>query len=472
MFSAQLYKMIFTSFTIEDTDLFRLLKQKCIIGSHPGFQYLVESRVKPNKKLDIFRQSDENGCLLIHYAAQGGSIAILDDIVEYGSKDLLRRKCIRGQHALHFAVKSKKHNMTGYLIKKMKYNEETKTKGTTSQGTIDLSTNKQATNDDNHTLGNFSPVFLVAWIGSGRLLFTLKEAGFDILAITKTGLNILHIACMSEKLKDEFYFCKHLLTDHKNISPRKTDLSGWNVCHFASMSNFKVLQFIVNDQELRKLGLIMEKTESEKTCLHIACEYAQPEAVKLIVAEFNSLIGCKDKHGWNALHFAAKGGNLWILKYLLKLDLDLGSLTNDCKTILHIACLEKHVDICQYAVNNFSKELLNVQTKEHRLTAVHYLGVQKKEPSDGSEETILQIFCNSEMDLKALSCKGLTVLDRAIDHLDIEVIRCMVKEEYREKCGVSIPILSKYLQPESPISIEIRSILVKACEEMQNTSQM
>lgn len=468
----QLYKMIFTSFTIEDTDLFRLLKQKCIIGSHPGFQYLVESRVKPNKKMDIFKQSDENGCFLIHFAAQGGSIAILDDIVEYGSSDLLRRKCIRGQLALHFAVKSWKYNMVGYLIKKMKHNEETKKEGTTSQETTDLRTNKQATNDDNHTLGNFPPVFLVSWIGGGRLLFTLKEAGFDMLARTKTGLNILHIACMSEKLKDNYSFCKNLLSNYENINPRNTDLSGWNVCHFASMSNFKVLQFIVNDPELCKLGLIMEKTESEKTCLHIACEYAQPEAVKLIVADFNSLIEYKDRHGWNALHFAAKGGNLWILEYLLKQNLDIGSLTNDRKTILHIACLEKHADICQYAVNMFTKELLNVQTREHKLTAVHYLGVQKKEPPDGSEEKILKIFCNSEMDLKALSCKGLTVLDRAIDHLDIEVIRCMVSEKYRDKCGVSIPVLSKYLHPEFPINNEIKTILEKACQEMQYTSQV
>lgn len=470
MFTAQLYGMIFTSCTIEDTELFQLLKQKCIIGAHPGFQYLVDSRVKPNEKRDIFMQCDKNGCLLIHYAAQGGSIAILDDIIEHGSKDLLKRKCIRGQYALHFAIKFEQYGMTAYIIKKMKDNEETRKEDTTSKKTKDLSRNKQATHDENNTWGDFSPVFWVAWIGNGRLLFILKKAGFDILAVTKTGLNILHIACMSEKLKDDCSFCKNLLRDYKEINPGKTELSGWNVCHFASMSNFALLQFIVNDPELR--NLILEKTESKRTCLHIACEYAQLEAVELIVAEFNSLIQCKDKHGWNALHFAAKGGNLRILEYLLQQNLDLGSLTDDSKTILHIACLEKHVDICQYAVNNFSKELLNSKTRDHKLTAVHYLVREKKEPSDGSVEKILQIFCNSEMNLGAISSKGLTVLDRAIDHHDIEVVRCVVKKEYREKCGVKCNRLGKYLQPESHINIEIRKILEKASQEMQKTQQM
>lgn len=82
--------MILTSYTIEDSELFRLLKQKCIIGSHLGFQYLVESRVNPNNKMEIFKQCDENGCPLLHYAAQGGSTIILRDIIAYGSKDLLR----------------------------------------------------------------------------------------------------------------------------------------------------------------------------------------------------------------------------------------------------------------------------------------------------------------------------------------------------------------------------------------------
>lgn len=71
------------------------------------------------------------------------------------------------------------------------------------------------------------------------------------------------------------------------------------------------------------------------------------------------------------------------------------------------------------------------------------------------------------MDLKALSCKGLTVLDRAIDHLDTEVIRCMVKKEYREKCGVTIPVLSKYLESESFNNNEIRNIIENAIQEMQ-----
>lgn len=467
----QLYQMILTSYTIEDSELFRLLKQKCIIGSHLGFQYLVESRVNPNNKMEIFKQCDANGCPLLHYAAQGGSTIILRDIIAYGSKDLLRYKCIRGQHALHFAIRYKQYDMTEDLIGRLSIenNQTAKTTGTGTRGVCEnLESGEKQTmeNDIKHAWGEFDPVFWVAWIGNGQLLHILKKADYDISKTTKTGLNILHIACMSEKLKDDDTFCKHLLINESNkIDPESTDLSGWNVCHFASMSNFKVLEFI--DETPNLCHMIMQKTKSKKTCLHIACEYAQYDSVKLLVTKFKQLIQLEDKHGWNALHFAAKGGHVGILEFLLNENLKIGSLTKDHKTILHIACLGKNIDICQYAVNKFSEELLDVQTSEHKLTAVHYLGVQKKEPSDGSEEEILKIFCNSKMDLKAVSFKGLTALDRAIDHLDTEVIRCMLKKEYREKCGVTIPVLSKYLEPESFINNEIRNIIEDAIQEMK-----
>lgn len=469
--TSQLYEMILTGYTTEDAELFRLIKQKCIIGSHIGFKYLVESRVKPNNKMDIFKQCDENGCLLLHFAAQGGSIVILDDIIEYGSKELLRYKCIRGQHALEFAIKFKHFDMTEHIIDKLS-DENTQKANTTGKGprsdceAVKGNLGQATQNDCQHDLGEFAPVYWVSWIGNKQLLHILKTNGFDISTTTKTGLNALHIACISEKLKEDITFCEQILLNESNkIDPESTDLSGWNVCHFASMSNFMVLKYIEKDKKLR--NLIMKKTKSDKTCLHIACEYAQRDTVKLIVTQFTQLIQCKDNQGWNALHFAAKGGNLDILEYLLKQKLDLGSLTTDCKTILHIACLGKNTDICRYAVKHFSKELLDVQTSEHKLTAVHYLGVQKKEPSDGSEEEILNIFCNSEMNLTLLSCKGLTVLDRAIDHLDTDVIRCMVKEEYRDKFGITKSTLSQYIESETFNNTEIRNILEMAILEMK-----
>lgn len=85
-----------------------------------------------------------------------------------------------------------------------------------------------------------------------------------------------------------------------------------------------------------------------------------------------------DDLGWNAIHYAAKGGNSIILKELIKKEMDIGCLTTDGKTILHIAYIHKHLEIRKYAVKHLPTNLLNAQTNNNGLTAGHYLAVEKK----------------------------------------------------------------------------------------------
>lgn len=163
--------------------------------------------------------------------------------------------------------------------------------------------------------------------------------------------------------------------------------------------------------------------------------------MKFLVTEFASLLHSKDHLDWNALHFAAKGGSLEIVEYLIENELEIGCLTKDQKTILHIACIHKKLDICRYAVNHFSHDLLNTRTNTSGLLASHYLAVEKKE--EGNEAKILEVLCDSDMDLTATCCNGFTLLEWAIDHLNIELIRAIVSVNFREKCGVSTESLTK-----------------------------
>lgn len=320
-----------------------------------------------------------------------------------------------------------------------------------------------------NAMGEFSPIHWVAWYGDEHLLHSLKQSKFDITTKTRNGLNILDIACMSEEIKEQYTFCRHLLENEKKIDPQKTDSSGWNIAHYASMCNARLFKFISGEK--KNCDLVTKKTKSEKTCLHIACQSAKFEIVKHIVEEIQTIdIKCKDELGWNALHFAAKGGDLNILKYLLEKGLELGSLTNDGKTILHIACYHKHVDISKYAVEHFSKDLLN-QRNVHKMTAAHYLGVQCKASADESAKKILEILCESEMDLATLSSDGFTVLQKAIDHSNTEFIGCLISNEYfRIKCGITDESLIKGIEQTDNDDVknvlkELKNLLKKAKEQ-------
>lgn len=432
-----IYKMTSVDYTIEDGQLFQLLKRQCLHGVLSGFKYLVDSRVHPKEKEYIFKQRDENGCILLHYAACGGNILILDEILQIASDKVLEYKCARGQNALHFAIKYKQKDMTDHLIKKYSLLSTTISENM-------YSTDSNTSNHDNNMVEKIAIVHWVAWLGDVRLLASLKQYNFDISLKTRNGLSILDLACMkkeTEASEGEFEFCIHLLNNEaKYIDPSKTDVSGWTIAHYASFSNIKLLEYMAANEKF--CYLIMKKTNSLKTCLHIACEFAKHEIVKFIAKNFETLLHDEDELGWNALHFAAKGGNLDTLRYLLsRKGMNIDCRTKDGKTLLHIACISKQTSICEFVVSAFSEELLNAKTNKYHLTAAHYLGVEKKE--DGSETKIFEILAGSKMKLSAKSSKGLSVLDFAIDHLNKELVQCMVKTKYREKLRLNSTILAR-----------------------------
>lgn len=118
-FSDDIYKLTLVDYTFEDAELFVLLKRYCLLQAYREFQYVVETRVDKKREY-IFEQRDENGCILMHYAAQGGSTVILDFIIKKTSPDILQNTCIRGQNALHFAMKDNKTDMFMHLINNYK----------------------------------------------------------------------------------------------------------------------------------------------------------------------------------------------------------------------------------------------------------------------------------------------------------------------------------------------------------------
>lgn len=80
LFSDDIYKLILVNYSIEDAELFQLLKRQCLHKAFREFKYLVYTRII-DKREDIFLKHDEDGCKLLHYAAQGGCIVILDEIL-------------------------------------------------------------------------------------------------------------------------------------------------------------------------------------------------------------------------------------------------------------------------------------------------------------------------------------------------------------------------------------------------------
>nr|XP_022296876.1 receptor-interacting serine/threonine-protein kinase 4-like isoform X2 [Crassostrea virginica] len=392
-----------------DIDLLILLQRHCEDGIFENFIYLFKRKILENGKkiLRIIESRDNNGWSLLHYAAKGGSKDILKTLLEHCDESKLYDTDNAGRTVLHIACKNGQYNLCVYILSNDRYC-------------------KRLLTVMSHVGWNAAHFTAV----SGKIeLFDLlyKKGEIDIQSETKNGLNILHIAC----IHGNTFFCKTLVNMNKelNLPFEKTDPRGWNIAHHAAkVGDIDLFNCFINEE------FTSHKTHCRKTVLHICCENGHYELCELILKEsplLGKVLHDVDDEGWNALHYAAKGGNLKVFKMIedsLKSSNPLETLCTETfyyETVLHICCIHKNVDICSYICNKLKSaphKLNKVST--NNWTAAHYVAVEIQQ--DGTEEKLISILEEAGIDLKSLSEQGKTVLTVAFEHRNDNLIKYLL----------------------------------------------
>lgn len=170
----------------------------------------------------------------------------------------------------------------------------------------------------------------------------------------------------------------------------------------------------------------------------------------------------KDDEDWNTLHYAAKGGNLVVFKKIETFFNErLCETTRDERTVLHIACINNRVEICQYICNQKQyKNIINSRGEFRDWTAAHYVAVEERH--DGTEKSLIRILVNGGIDLCATTVDGLTVLGVACEHRNRNLINFLLNEYY-ELLGVG----KKYLETAAKASND-KYIEARIKEALQN----
>ena len=391
-----------------DMELVLLLRRHCVDGAFENFIYLFERKIlKDEKSLNIIESRDNNGCTLLHYAAKGGSKKILDTLLKHCTELTIDDTDHFGHTLLHFACKNGQYDLCAYILSKDNYCKLLLTK----------------TSHDGWNAAHFTAV-------SGNVkLFQLIHGKrvIDMQSETKNGLNILHIACIHNNTS----FCQALvkMNNELKLPLGKADLRGWNIVHFAAkVGNRDIFNYFINEE------FASQKTFHEKTVLHICCEYGHYELCDLILKNSpfkGAILHDVDDEGWNAFHYAAKGGNLMVFKMIeeaLKSSDPLEVLCEETfyqETVLHICCIHKNVEICRYICNKLKSapEIVN-KPSTNLWTAAHYVAVEIKQ--DGSEEELIGILLEAGMDLKSQSNLGKTVLTVAFEHRNDNLIKYLL----------------------------------------------
>ena len=108
---------------LEDIELLRLLRRHCLQGAFENFNYLLRTRILKRKDSlkKILESRDRDGRSLMHYAAKGGSVDILEKLMEHCSDRKLDEEDRLGHTLLHIACKYGTDDICTFLLSREDY---------------------------------------------------------------------------------------------------------------------------------------------------------------------------------------------------------------------------------------------------------------------------------------------------------------------------------------------------------------
>ncbi|XP_062604564.1 putative ankyrin repeat protein RF_0381 [Saccostrea cucullata] len=167
----------------------------------------------------------------------------------------------------------------------------------------------------------------------------------------KVGCSILHIACMKSKLE----MCQYIIQHYPDMLNHLND-NGWNVALYAAQGgNVEILKF------LAEKGVDMTyKNKDGSNILHIACMNSKLEMCRYITQHYPELLNQEDYNGWNVVLYATQGGNVEILELLAEKGVDMTHKNKEGCSILHIACNNSKLEMCQYIIQHYPDMLKQV----------------------------------------------------------------------------------------------------------------
>lgn len=352
--------------------------QACLDGNVENFRFHLQKEIGSRKHLLL--KTNQNGWNVMHFAAKGGNLKIFQHL---HSKTLdLCSKTHDQMTVLHIASQSGHFNLCKYILENKDFEKELIAKSASGKNACHYA----------------------AEYGAAKIFQLLIAKGINPEETTNNGQNVFHIACIYSKLE----MCEHISERYVALI-HKESTEGWNATLYAAKNGHtNVLKFL----KAKKVSF-MHKSESARNALHIACDNGHFEACEYISENFPSLLKAIDYKGRYASHFAARGGNLRIIKYL-ESKIDLTQETNVGMNILHMACLHEHVEMCSYILNRYPE--LNLKRTKNGWTTAHFVAGNGNKKNHEIEIFEMLLKVEKQVDIMMLTKNRNSVLTLAVKY--------------------------------------------------------
>ena len=369
--------------------------------------------------LSILVNNDIDSCgqTPLHYAAAGGSLAVVDYLIseQFCDPTTSARDCT----SLHYAAAGGHMEVIHYLITKQGYDP----KAQSSDGSFPLhiacyfghlSVSQYFINEQNCAANSqnkdgATPLHYASQGGNINIVKYLLTMGCDPAFPDSNGRLPLHIACLNGHLT----VAKHFIIE-KNCNPECQDQSGYTPLHYASQGgHVSLIQYLIKELGCNPKAV----TNDGGLPLHIACLKNQLSVLQYFITEQTCDPKSQDKDGATPLHYASEGGHLNILKYLITImECDPSIPDSKGRLPLHIACLQGHMAVIKFLLNEHNHN----QRCETGSTPLHYAA------EGGHLNTIQYLIKEGGCDPMIVDNNGDTVLHKASCHGHIDVVKWLL----------------------------------------------
>ncbi|XP_062574844.1 serine/threonine-protein phosphatase 6 regulatory ankyrin repeat subunit B-like [Saccostrea cucullata] len=355
-----------------------ILQIACLNGNFEICKHLVDNY--PN----LLNVRDKSSNSALHDAARGGNVQIVKLLIEKNMDITSLQE--NGKTVLHQCCRSGEMEMCEYLVNQFSDLLETR--------------------DTN----GFTALHAACIGGSVDVLYLLIEKGFEINALSNKGKNILHIACLNGKHR----ICNFLVENHPHLLNGKDKYRNTVLHDAARGGNVQIVNLLIE----KKVDIKSLQKDGE-TILHQSCRSGEMDMCEYLVSQFSDILEIRDTNGFTALHSACRGGRVKFLSFLINKGLEINALSNDGKSILHIACFFGKVEVVEHLIENYP-HLLEARDKSSN-SVLHAA-------SCGGNVQIVKLLIKKNMDINTVQKDGETILHQCCRSGKMEMCEYLVNK--------------------------------------------
>ncbi|KAF3620311.1 Ankyrin repeat-containing protein [Capsicum annuum] len=170
-------------------------------------------------------------------------------------------------------------------------------------------------------------------------------------------------------------------------------------------------------------GLMIKQNAAGETALYVAAEYGYYQLVKDMIHYYDLVAaGIKARNGYDALHIAAKQGDLDMVKVLMEAHPEL-AMTVDISntTALHTAANQGHIEVVNYLLE--AESSLVTIAKSNGKTALHSAA------RNGHLQVLKALLSKESRIATRMDKKGQTALHMAVKGQNLEVVEELIRAD-------------------------------------------